>query len=144
MRASSLFTALLFSALILFGFQLLSPPSRAFTLTATVDIKPDALNVNMKGRWITAYIGLPEGYNVSNIDPSTIRLEGLFSPERSNIEGEALMVKFDAPSVTNYVLGQLYHMGLKRTSIELRVTGQLKDGTHFSGSDTITAMNPPG
>jgi len=144
MRASSLLTALCFSVIILLGFQLLSPLSSAFNLTATVDIKPDTLNVNMRGRWITAYIGLPEGYNVSDIEPSTILLEGLFSHQWSSIEGEVLMVKFDASSLTDYLLGQLYHMGLERTSIELKVTGQLKDGTSFEGIDTITVMNPPG
>jgi len=143
MRASSLFTALLFSALILFGFQILSPPGTAFSLKATVDIKPDTLNVNIKGKWITAYIGLPEGYNVSDIDLSTILLEGLFKAEWSNVEGKVLMVKFDASSVTDYLLGQLYHMRLERTSIDVEVTGQLKDGIRFSGFDTITIMNPP-
>jgi len=143
MQTSSFLTALFFSALVLFGFQILSPPSTAFSLTATVDIKPDTLNVNMKGKWITAYIELTEG-NVSDIDTSKpILLADSFQAEWWNIEGKVLMVKFDASSVTDYALLQLNHMGLGRTSIELKVTGQLKDGTQFEGRDTITIMNPP-
>jgi len=142
MRVGSFLTVLCFSALILFGSQLLSPPTRALTI-ATVDIKPDTLNVNMNGRWITAYIELTEG-NVSDIDTSKpIWLEDLFQAEWWNIEGKVLMVKFDASSVTDYALGQLNHMGLGRTSIDLKVTGQLKNGTQFEGVDTITIMNPP-
>jgi hypothetical protein len=98
----------------------------------------------MKGQWITAHIELPEDYNAADIDTSTILLEGLFKPERSSVGGKMLMVKFDAPGITDYLWGKLYHMGLERTSIELKVTGQLKDGTYFEGSDTITIMNPFG
>jgi len=130
------------SSSLLLGFQLLSPSSIAFTLGATVDIKPDTLNLNMRGKWITVYLGLPEGYNVTDIDPATILLEGLFNPEWSNIEDGRLMVKFDASSVTDYLWDRLYHMGGKRGTIELRVAGQLMDGTQFSGSDTITIMDP--
>lgn len=142
MRPGPVLIGLFLSTLILFGFLAMSPSITAFSLTAAVDIKPDTLNVNMKGRWITAYIGLPQGYKVSDIDPSTILLEGLFKAEWSNIEGEVLMVKFDASIVTDYLWGKLYHMGVKRAPIELKVTGQLKDGADFSGSDTLTAINP--
>ena len=129
---------------MLFGFQFLSQSSKAVTLAATVDIKPETLNLNMNGRWITVHIGLPEGYNVTDIDQSTIRLEGFISPEWSNFEDGRLMVKFDASSVIDYLWDQLYHMGGRRGSIELRVAGQLMDGTQFSGSDKITIMNPIG
>lgn len=142
MRARSLLMTVCFSALILFGLQVLSPPAIASTLTATIDIKPETLNVNMKGRWITAHIKLPEDYNISDIDMSTILLEGLFGAEWSNIEGEKLMVKFDASSIIDYLWGKLYHMGLNRAEITLTVEGQLKSGIPFTGSDTITAINP--
>jgi hypothetical protein len=44
------------------------------TISSTLDIKPDTLNLDSKGRWITAYIELPEGYDVGNIDLTSIRL----------------------------------------------------------------------
>jgi len=146
MRTRPILVFMFLSTLVLFGFQFLSQSSKALTLAATVDIKPDTLNLNMKGRWITVYIGLPEGYNVTEIDESTIMLEGLFSPEWSNIEDGMLMTKFDASSVIDYLWGQLYHMGGKRGSIDLTVAGQLMDDppTQFSGTDRITIMNPIG
>ena len=144
MRALSLFAMLCLSASVLLGLQLFAPSSQALTLEAFVKIEPTTLNLNMKGKWITARLGLPKDYNVGDIDTSTVLLEGLFKPEWSNIEGKALMFKFDAHGVTDYLWGKLYHMVLERTSIELKVTGQLKDGTYFEGSDTITIMNPFG
>jgi len=149
MRVGSFLIVVFFSALVLFGFQFLSPLSKASSLAATVDIKPDTLNLNMRGRWITAYIGgLPEPYNVSDIDTSKpILLEGLFEAEWSNIEGEVLMVKFKFEGNTgliDYLWNELTHMGGERGPIELRVTGQLVDGAQFSGVDTITIMDPIG
>jgi len=130
------------SVLALIVLQITSPLGKGFVINATVDIKPDTLNLNMRGKWITVYIGLPEDYNLTDIDKSTILLEGLFKAEWSRIEDGTLMVKFDASSVIDYLWDQLYHMGGKRGPIELRVAGQLVDGTEFSGSDTITIMNP--
>ena len=46
----------------------------AAVVSSTLDIKPDTLNLDSKGRWITAYVELPEGYDVGNIDRTSIRL----------------------------------------------------------------------
>ncbi|HVP93165.1 MAG TPA: dockerin type I domain-containing protein, partial [Acidobacteriota bacterium] len=43
-------------------------------ITLTVRICPRFLNLRSRGRWINAYIRLPEGYNASDIDVSSIRL----------------------------------------------------------------------
>jgi len=138
-----LLTVLCFSVLAFVSIQVLSPPGTAFTVTATVDIKPDTLNLNMHGKWITAYIWLPEGFNVSDIDAATVLLQNMFEPKWSNIEGNSLMIKFDASTVINYLWDRLNHMGLGRAYIELTITGQLMDGTDFEGTDTIIIMNPP-
>lgn len=142
LRVKLVLTTIVLFAMIVVGFQL-SSASRASALSATVDIEPETLNVNMKGRWIIARIGLPEGYSVRDIDTSTILLEDLFGAEWSSIEGQVLIVKFGAPSMTDYLWAKLYHMGLERASIGLKITFQLNDGTYFEGSDTITAIDPP-
>lgn len=41
---------------------------------ATIDINPDTLNLKSNGEYITAYIELPNGYNVEDIDCTSIRL----------------------------------------------------------------------
>jgi len=142
-RAKTLSMVLGLSIFLLVGIQVLSPPSAAFAIAATVDIKPDTLNLNRHGRWITAFVCLPEGYNVSDIDVSTILLQNMFEPEWGSIEGDSLMIKFDASMVTTYLWDRLNHMGLGRAHIELTITGQLMDGTDFEGTDTIVIMNPP-
>ena len=43
-------------------------------ISATVDIDPDTLNLKSKGKWVTAYIELPDGYDVADIDASTVLL----------------------------------------------------------------------
>jgi hypothetical protein len=43
-------------------------------VSSTLDIRPDTLNLVSKGRWITAYIELPDGYDVGDIDCTSIRL----------------------------------------------------------------------
>jgi len=35
-------------------------------LSATVDLDPDTLNLESKGKWITCYIELPEGYDTGD------------------------------------------------------------------------------
>lgn len=143
MRLGSFLTALCFFAIIVLGLQLVSPLGTAFLLEATVDVKPDALNVMRNGKWITVYISFPEGtYNGSDIDPSTILLENLFQPEWNNIEGDRLMLKFEASSVTDYLELKLEHMGLGRGPVDVLVGGSLRDGTEFEGTDTITVMIP--
>ncbi len=43
-------------------------------IVATVDFGPDTLNLNSRGKWVTAYIELPDGYDVSKIDAGSVVL----------------------------------------------------------------------
>ena len=54
------------------GFLLI--PLEQETITATIDIKPETLNLKSKGNWVTCYIWLPEDYNVSDVDTQSIFL----------------------------------------------------------------------
>jgi len=74
---------------------------------ATIDIDPDTLNLKSKGRWITAYIELNEGYDVNDINTSSILLENTVPAEDrptkiGDYDNDAipdLMVKFDRSDV---------------------------------------------
>jgi hypothetical protein len=62
-------------------------------IIASIDIKPDTLNLKSKGNWITAYIELPEGSNVGDIDCSTIRLAGAFTVTQSDITHRVVPIR---------------------------------------------------
>jgi len=100
-------------------------------IEATVDIDPNTLNLKSKGKWVTAYIDLAEGYDVEDIDTTTVMLEQTISAAQSEIQDDQLMVKFDRQ--------ELIAM-LSPGTVELTVTGELDDGTPFFGSDTINVI----
>jgi len=115
-------------------------------VTATVDINPHALNLWSRGRWITAYIELPEGYNIADIDISTIKLNDTIPAEPEPTEiGDYdndtipdLMVKFNRTAVSEYILSK----GIMTGNVTLTITGQLIDGTQFEGSNVIQVRMP--
>jgi hypothetical protein len=45
-------------------------------ITSTIDFDPNTLDQKSKGNWVTVYIELPAGYNVTNINISARRLNG--------------------------------------------------------------------
>lgn len=117
---------------------------------AVIDIKPDALNLGSEGEWITAYIELPEGYNVADINISTVMLNGTVpvDPSAPTAIGDYdsdgvpdLMIKFDRNAVIYYILDNIDIEGRFATTT-LTITGNLNDGTPFQGSDTIKIILP--
>jgi len=112
-------------------------------VSATVNICPQSLNLRSRGRWITAYIELPEGYSSDDINVSTIMLNGTVPVElepvaieyRNCNEKPALMVKFERQEVIDLIL-ENYQFTDKFGTVSLTLTGELKDGT-FQGSNNI-------
>ncbi len=102
--------------------------NRALT-TAVVDAVPKTLNLKSEGRWVTVHVELPGGYDVGDIDVSTILLNYEVTAESSEVSGKKLIVRFDRPKV----IALLPQAG----EAELTITGILYDGTPFEGSDTI-------
>jgi TolB protein len=117
------------------------PDWRDFSVNATIDMDPNTLNLKSKGKWVTCYIELPEGYDVTDIDPSTILLEDTLLPildpkfgwvkdEDGYImdhDGDGIMermVKFARDGVQAMLDPGVYN---------LKVTGELEDGTGFEG-----------
>jgi len=126
-------------------------------ISLTVEIDPRTLNLKSNGEWITAYIELPEGYNVTDIDLLTVQLEGIlaindlqygFVTDPASYlmdhDGDGIlerMVKFDRSILRDTLTGMIdYEEGVKFYNLTLTVTGQLTDGTLFEGSDTIVVI----
>jgi len=115
-------------------------------INATVDIQPQALNLRSKGKWITAYIELLEGYNVQDINVSTIMLNGTIPVDLDASVGigdydkdgvEDLTVKFNRTQVVEFMLSQ----GVRFGDVTLTLTGELYDGTPFEGKTIISVSS---
>ena len=97
-----------------------------------INIDPNTLNKKSNGGWITAYIELPEGNDVNDIDIKTVVLEydsQNIKAEMGEVQGNLLMVKFSRQSLISI----LYDVN---GDVELKVTGKVANKI-FEGTDTI-------
>ncbi|MGQ9571920.1 MAG: LysM peptidoglycan-binding domain-containing protein [Dehalococcoidia bacterium] len=118
-------------------------------IPATVDIDPDTLNPRSQGNFVTAYIELPDGYAVADIDVSTVTLEledadgGSVSAELTPTEvadhdGDGVpdrMVKFSREAIVALLDG-------RTGDITFRVKGEVS-GSLFEGTDTVRVLPQP-
>ncbi len=114
------------------------------TIPATVNINPDVLNLKSKGKWITCYIELDEGYDVTEIDIDTILLNSIVPAESKptmikDFDGDGksdLMIKFDRSTVEG-ILGP-------GEEIQITVKGEVTRIPFiipFEGSDMIRVID---
>lgn len=117
---------------------------------ATIYIYPDTLNLKSKGKLIRAYIELPEGYYVEDIDCPTILLEGEIGAESCDRSIESLVGDYDEDGILDYmvkfdrqaVIDHIEDIGIEdNDKVQLTVVGELDDGTPFEGSDTIRVID---
>lgn len=123
-------------------------------INATVDSIPNTLSLRSKRKYITAFIELPEDYNVSDIDVSSISLNGTILVDRDastaigdydNDTIRDLMVKFNGTEVISYFLttvNMTKFIEERFMTIVLTITGQLNDETPFQGDDTVRIIMP--
>ncbi len=117
-------------------------------LPATVDIDPDTLNPESEGYFVTAYVELPEPWDVADIDVSTVRLAvqgeaATVSAENHPTElgdhdGDGIadaMVKFHRQAALGLFEGTF-------GPVTTRVTGQIGNRT-FQGTCTVNVLDPP-
>ena len=109
----------------------------------TIDFEPDTLNHRSPGKVVTIYIELPEGFDLSSIDVSTLKLNNIVSALSKPIavgdydeDGIAdLMVKFDRQQFIE-ILGSGTQM--------VTLTGRLSDGRPIAGIDFIRVIGDKG
>ena len=109
-------------------------------IEATVDFHPETLNLKGKGRVVTVYIELPEGYDANDIDIGTVLLNGAVEAESKPVtigdhNGNSindLMVKFDRAAVQEILTAG--------NQVEITITGEVA-GIAFKGSDTIRVIS---
>jgi N-acetylneuraminic acid mutarotase len=109
-------------------------------INAMIDIDPDKLNLKSNGEWVTCYIELPEGYQVKDIDISTIKFNNVVLAEAKPTEISDydydgitdLMVKFDRAIVI-----KILEPG---EDVEILITGKINN-IEFEGFDYINVIN---
>lgn len=112
-------------------------------IQATIDFDPDTLNLKSIGKVVTVYIELPTGYGISQINVSSIILNGVISAlakptEIGDYDGDGipdLMVKFNRAAVQAILQVS--------DNVEITVDGKLIDGRLFEGRDIIRVICPP-
>ena len=103
-------------------------------IEAGVDIEPNTINLKSKGKWLTCYIWLDEEYNIADINPDSVRLEGGIEAGWMwfDEEEQVATAKFSRAEVQ-----EILEVG----EVELTVTGELTNGTRFEGTDTIKVID---
>lgn len=142
------FKALMVLAVVLFIISLaqLASLAQVNVIRADVNIVPDALLLKESGNgnWITVLLRIPD-HSVNDIDvPSiTLNVEGEYvSLSRYEASGNTLMVKFDRATVVSFLLAMTGHMSPHEMRlVTLEVTGNLKNGDSFEGTDTVRVFS---
>jgi hypothetical protein len=133
-------------------YNVLEPP----TLPTTTDVVPDTLNLHGRGRWIAAYIQLPEEHNPEEVDATTILLNETIQPVLDlqygfvtdsseylvDRDGDGILerlVKFNRTEVASWICDDL---GIQYGNVTLAIAGELHDGTPFEGIDKIKVVLP--
>jgi hypothetical protein len=115
-------------------------------IKAKVKICPRVLNLCSRGRWIIAFIELPEGYNPADINVSSVMLNGTIRAEPKPVcirdfdcdGAPELIVKFDRRKVIDLILSN-YRLCRRFTKVTLTVTGNVNSDL-FEGSDTVKVI----
>jgi len=117
-------------------------------VTATVDIDPDTLALKSKGKWITVYIQLPEGYDPEDIDATTILLNGTIKPVLDPKYGfvtnpSEYLVDHNEDGILEYMVkfstAEVKAL-LSAGEATLTITGEV-NGIPFKGSATIKVID---
>jgi len=101
-------------------------------LYASVKITPETIKLSSKGTF-TAFITLPKGFDVRDIDVSSLMCEGAPAVKAmiSKKDGGTLIAKFNRQDLD-------VDPGNR---VVLTVKGKLLDGTEFEGSDTVNIID---
>lgn len=151
MRKHTVLTALALVFSLIVGIQFVTNQARANGIEVDMHIQPDALLLKDDGygKWITAIIRLPKGYDVNDINMSSVTfsvwVEGIkknVSWSTYKIQGNILTVRFDRALVISEIIYWFepisVHMSPRvKQEVALEVAGEFYGGEAFGGSDTI-------
>lgn len=113
---------------------------------ATIDIYPRLLNLNSKGKRIMCWIKLHEEYGPRDISKHSLVLSIPSCPDCETINvtcGFPLRKRYLAFFPRQELIDEIEAMGLELPmELELKISGELDDGTPFEGLDPIWVIKP--
>ncbi len=122
--------------------QVFGQDANESSVSATIYIKPNMLNLKSKGRWITVKIQLPEGYLLENINITTLMLNDTIPMAWVRIDQNrnVMVAKFRRSDIVSLVRSTDILNGVKAGNATLVLSGRLTNGTSFEGSNTIRVI----
>lgn len=117
-------------------------------ISATIDIDPDVVKLDNNAQFLTCYIEPCTGFSATDIDPSTVELDGIpalpspwgIGDNIPQFGVDDLMVKFDGDTVKKYIVDVLLNGNPpdpgETVYVTLTITG-LISGDSFAGRCTI-------
>jgi hypothetical protein len=113
---------------------------------AELSLKPNLLNLLGNGTLISAYVELSKGYNVSDIIPETLQLNGTLGAESNPIEiadhdNDSIpdaKITLNRTAIAQFILSE----GIKFGNVTLTINGQLQSGTMFESNYIIKVKMP--
>ncbi len=108
------------------------------TVKVEMKVTPQTLNLKSKGQWLICHLELPKGYENNDVEVSSLRLLGTVPVKRvlKDEESDEMLLQFSLKNVE-----ALLSPGDK---VKITLTGELKDGTLITASDTIKVIKPGG
>jgi hypothetical protein len=104
---------------------------------AEARILPRTINLASKGNWLTCYIWLPDEYDVADVDPNSIFLENEIQPVQFSVDEQAQVA-------TARFIREDVQAILGVGDIDLKISGQLTDGTYFEATEVIKVVDKAG
>ncbi|MEM3760548.1 MAG: DUF4114 domain-containing protein [Candidatus Bathyarchaeia archaeon] len=108
---------------------------------------PRTLNLKSRGKWITAIVRVPKEYNVTDIDVSSILLNGTVPADQRHYKicecYNLIVLKFNRTEVVELIKASLNETvcAKKSVKVSLTLTGKFLDGTPFQGTDKIRVIH---
>ncbi len=105
----------------------------AFPVSVSVKVSPRTINLKSNGKTITVALSLGT-LKAVDVNAASLRLNGQIVALRTAGSGSKLIIKFDRQAVQ-----AILSVG---DSIEITITGKMKDGTPITATDTVRVINP--
>jgi hypothetical protein len=124
---------------------LATPPT---VVGANVRCNPRYFEMEGQPNKLEVQIRLKGGHSVDEINPNTILLEGMYSPQKTEVNRKTLVATFRGGDVRSAIETKLGHMSAEpgRYRVQLEISGYLTEeygSLPFSGSGRVTVTVPP-